>query len=80
MEKSVREIIEKDRDVKNINLCIVRKSGFDRIIELHLLVDGEITVRSGHLIAHRVETEIKKVFSNVASIVVHIEPSYEVVD
>jgi divalent metal cation (Fe/Co/Zn/Cd) transporter len=66
--------------VKNINICIVRKSGFDRIVELHLLVDGEMTVRAGHLIAHEVETEIKKHFANVQSVVVHVEPSYEVVD
>jgi divalent metal cation (Fe/Co/Zn/Cd) transporter len=50
MERSLREIISGNQDIKNINVCIVRKSGFDRIVELHLLVDGEISVRSGHLI------------------------------
>jgi divalent metal cation (Fe/Co/Zn/Cd) transporter len=45
MEESVRTIIVQHRDVKNINTCIVRKSGFDRIIELHILIDGEKTVR-----------------------------------
>jgi divalent metal cation (Fe/Co/Zn/Cd) transporter len=57
----------------------VRKSGFDRIVELHLLVDGEISVRSGHLIWHRVESEIKKHFGNIQSVMVHIEPDYQVV-
>ncbi len=46
MEKSLQNIIAQNPDIKNINLCIVRKSGFDRIVELHLLVDGEITVRA----------------------------------
>lgn len=45
MEQAVRTIIARNIAVKNINTCIVRKSGFDRITELHLLIDGEQTVR-----------------------------------
>jgi divalent metal cation (Fe/Co/Zn/Cd) transporter len=45
MEQSVRVIIARNTAVLNINTCIVRKSGFDRIVELHLLIDGEQTVR-----------------------------------
>lgn len=66
--------------VQHVNKCSVRKSGFNRTVELHLIVDGEMSVRSGHLIAHQVEDGIKKHFANVQSVVVHIEPSYEVVD
>jgi cation diffusion facilitator family transporter len=79
MEQAVRDIIVGNKAVKNINTCIVRKSGFDRIVELHILIDGEQTVREWHLIAHQVEYEIKKHFANVQSVVVHVEPSYEVV-
>lgn len=60
MESSVRQIISENTEVRNINTCIVRKSGFDRIVELHLLIDGEKTVREGHLIAHQVEDAIRK--------------------
>jgi divalent metal cation (Fe/Co/Zn/Cd) transporter len=45
MEQAVRDIIVGNKAVKNINTCIVRKSGFDRIVELHILIDGEQTVR-----------------------------------
>lgn len=79
MEKSLQNIIAQNPDIKNINLCIVRKSGFDRIVELHLLVDGEITVRAWHLIAHQVESDIKKHFENIQSVMVHIEPDYKIV-
>jgi cation diffusion facilitator family transporter len=80
MEEDLKTIIKRNTDIKNINVCIVRKSWFDRIVELHLLVDGEITVRDGHRIAHGVENEIKKHFENIQSVVVHIEPDYEVVE
>ena len=45
MESAIRDIIITNQSVLNINTCIVRKSGFDRIVELHLLIDGEQTVR-----------------------------------
>ena len=65
--------------VLHIPALFVRKSGFDRLVELHIIVDGEKTVREGHLIAHQVEDGIKKHSANVQSVVVHVEPSYEVV-
>jgi divalent metal cation (Fe/Co/Zn/Cd) transporter len=80
MEDQVGSLVLEHREVKNVNLCIVRKSGFDRIIELHLLVDGETSVRNGHLIAHEVEKDIKKHFGNVQSVLVHIEPDYMIID
>jgi divalent metal cation (Fe/Co/Zn/Cd) transporter len=45
METAILVIIAQNKTVLNINACIVRKSGFDRIVELHLLIDGEQTVR-----------------------------------
>jgi cation diffusion facilitator family transporter len=80
MEEVIRSLLLNERNIKNVNTCIVRKSGFDRIVELHILVDGEITVRAWHLIAHEAENKLKKHFENIQSVVVHIEPSYEVVD
>ncbi len=79
MEWALLSIIGQNPDIKHVNLCIVRKSGFDRIVDLHLLVDGGISVRAWHVIAHQVETDIKKHFENIQSVMVHIEPDYEVV-
>lgn len=80
MEKEIANFIRANiTDVKNVNRCLVRKSGFDRLVELRLLVDGEITVRLGHLIAHKVEDEIRKHFEGIQNVVVHVEPSYIVV-
>lgn len=80
LEGKIRDSILQDAEIKHINVCLVRKSGFDWLVELHLLIDGEISVREWHRIAHSVETEIKKRFENIRSVVVHIEPDYEVVE
>lgn len=45
LEAKIKAIIQSNSEIKHINLCLVRKSGFDRIVELHLLIDGEKTVR-----------------------------------
>lgn len=80
LETGIRNIVSDNPHVQNVNVCIARKSGFDRIVELHILIDWEKTVREWHLIAHQVEDSIQKHFPNVRSIVVHVEPSYVVVE
>ncbi len=79
MERSIRNIISQNIAIEYVNLCLVRKSGFDRIVELHLLVDGEISVREWHLIAHMIEDTIKKEYPSVIHVSTHIEPNYLVV-
>lgn len=54
----------------------VRSRGFDDAIymDLHILVDPQLTVAEAHEIAHRVEASLKEQFSGVADMVVHVEP------
>lgn len=47
-------------------------------LDLHVLVDPELSIEKGHEIADRVEAAIKKRFSTVVDIVVHIEPEGKV--
>lgn len=79
METSIINLVNQHSMIEHINLCLVRKSGFDRIVELHLLVDGEKTVREGHLIAHTIEDTIKKEYPNVIHVSTHVEPTYKIV-
>jgi cation diffusion facilitator family transporter len=43
-------------------------------IDLHCLVDPELTTRQSHEVAHTVEEAIKNKFPSVIDIIVHIEP------
>ncbi len=79
MEILIIQLIEENTDIQNINVCIVRKSWFDRIVELHLLIDGEKTVREWHRIAHEVEDTIKLRYPNIIHVTTHTEPSYEII-
>jgi cation diffusion facilitator family transporter len=43
-------------------------------VDLHVLVDPEIKIREAHEIAHTVEETIKKNFSSIQDVVIHVEP------
>jgi divalent metal cation (Fe/Co/Zn/Cd) transporter len=44
---------------------------------LHIVVQGEITVREGHLLSHKVEDEVRRAMPQVAEVLVHVEPEEE---
>ena len=60
--------------VIDIEKCFVRKMGFDYYVDLHVVVDGKMPVRRGHLIAHQVKDALKAAYPRVADVLVHIEP------
>jgi divalent metal cation (Fe/Co/Zn/Cd) transporter len=57
----------------------VRKMGFSFYIDLHIVVNGDLTLREGHRIAHEVEDQVLKGVPQVAEVLVHVEPEEELV-
>lgn len=75
------EIVEKVRDiasavpqVKAIEKCYVRKMGFDYFVDIHIEVDGQLSVTQGHTISHRVKDAILNSSLRVLNVLVHVEP------
>jgi cation diffusion facilitator family transporter len=61
--------------VLDVEKCLVRKMGLSFYVDLHVGVDGGISVREGHHIAHQVKDAIKRTDSRIADVLVHIEPA-----
>lgn len=61
--------------VVEVEKCLVRKMGLNFYVDLHLRVDGEITVRSGHNIAHEVKARIRATDPRITDVLVHVEPA-----
>ena len=61
--------------VVNVEKCLVRKMGISFYVDLHVGVDGAISVREGHHIAHLVKDAIKQIDARIADVLVHIEPA-----
>jgi cation diffusion facilitator family transporter len=61
--------------VVEIEKCFIRKMGLSFYVDLHVGVDGNISVREGHRIAHAVKRAIQESDKRIADVLVHIEPT-----
>lgn len=75
MEQQVRDAALAVRGVTGLDVCNVRKMGLHYYVDLHVLVDGDLPVRDGHEIAHRVKDAIRKAQPRIHDILIHIEPT-----
>jgi cation diffusion facilitator family transporter len=76
--KIVRFIRQTARSVPgviDVEKCRARKMGLDFYVDLHVGVDGSISVYEGHEIAHQVKRAIQQSDSRIADVLVHIEPA-----
>ncbi|SDU26551.1 cation diffusion facilitator family transporter [Verrucomicrobium sp. GAS474] len=76
------DLIEKTRklaarvdDVVGIDKCRIRKSGLEYYVDIHVIVDGDASVRTGHRIAHQVKDSLIASDENIVDVDVHIEPT-----
>jgi cation diffusion facilitator family transporter len=63
------------KGVVRIDKALVRKMGLSFYVDLHTEVDGDISVREGHHIAHAVKRAIQQSDPRIADVLVHIEPA-----
>lgn len=74
VEEHVREIAIHVNGVRAVEKCLVRKTGVQYYVDLHIWVDGEITVTEGHKIAHEVAAAIQEADPRMKGVLVHVEP------
>lgn len=74
IEGQVRRTAEGVEGVADVEKCRVRKMGLEYYVDLHVGVDGAISVADGHLIAHEVKDAVRASDARVADVLVHVEP------
>ncbi len=72
---SVRNAAAAVPGVIDVEKCLIRKMGLDFYVDLHVGVNGSISVHEGHEIAHQVKAAIQQGDSRIADVLVHIEPA-----
>jgi cation diffusion facilitator family transporter len=60
--------------VRGIETLLVRKSGLEYFVDIHVEVDAEISVREGHRIGHDVKARLLADLPAIKDVLVHIEP------
>jgi cation diffusion facilitator family transporter len=74
--RAIRRTARSVPGVIEVEKCRARKMGLDFYVDLHVGVDGSISVHEGHEIAHRVKSAIQQSDSRIADVLVHIEPAH----
>jgi len=75
-ENEVRSIALAVPGVQALDKVRVRKSGLSHLVDIQVRVDGELTVREGHDIAHAVKDAlIGSAPHGISDVTVHVEPA-----
>jgi len=74
-QREIRELARAEEGVVDVEKLRVRKSGLGLLMDIHIEVDPEITVRQGHAIGHRVADRLKDSRLPILDVVVHVEPA-----
>jgi cation diffusion facilitator family transporter len=72
------EIRKKSIEVKGVlgtEKCFIRKAGMIYHIDLHVIVNGEISVKVGHDISHALKDYLRNEIPNLGHVLIHIEPN-----
>ena len=74
LENEIRIVALTVPGVKGTEKCLVRKNGMYYLVDLHALVNAEISVKEGHRIAHDLQDALIEAIPNIDKVLVHIEP------
>jgi len=61
--------------VRGVEKLLVRKTGLEYLVDIHVEVDPDISVRDGHNIGHAVKDRLVDGIVTVKDVLVHIEPA-----
>jgi cation diffusion facilitator family transporter len=74
LEQEVRAIAGAVEGVRDLDKCRIRKSGLSYLVDIQVRVDGDLSVRTGHAIAHAVRGALLASPLRVTDVSVHVEP------
>lgn len=75
LHDKIKTIAEKNPQVFKVEQCHSRKMGSFYQIDMHLWVNGKLTVEDGHEIAHEVKDKIIESVPQILNVHIHIEPN-----
>lgn len=71
----IRQVSCKVDGIVNTEKCLVRKSGMKFHVDLHVIVDANISVKQGHELAHKLKNVLYQEIQDLGQILIHIEPT-----
>jgi cation diffusion facilitator family transporter len=77
LNDAVKQLAATIPGVVRVEKSVIRKTGYQYFVDMHVEVDPNMTVIKAHEIAHQVKNRIREVHPSVLDVLVHIEPAEE---
>ena len=74
IENEILSIISENPKVKEPHNLRTRRIGNDFAIEVHIRVDGDMSVREAHALTKEIERKLYQKYGNTTHVVIHVEP------
>ncbi len=74
IEGQIRNLASQVDGVLEIEKCRIRKSGLGLLMDIHVVVQGDVSVNEGHEIGHAVKNILLESNLKIVDVTVHIEP------
>lgn len=71
----IRTASKEVNGVIDIEKCWARKNGMTYVVDLHLEIDGNLSVTEGHGISHDLKDHLMDTFPYITEVLIHIEPA-----
>ncbi len=72
----IRKIAGTVEGIKDTEKCYIRKAGMKFHVDLHAVVDGDISVKKGHDLAHKLQNTLQQKIPHIGHVLIHIEPDH----
>ena len=73
--ESIREVSHQVDGIIDTEKCFIRKAGMKYHVDLHAIVNANITVKEGHDLAHKLKDTLKEKLPELGHVLIHVEPN-----
>lgn len=73
--ENIRQESLKVEGIIGTEKCFIRKAGMKYHVDLHAIVDANISVKEGHDLAHKLKDNLRSEIMELGHVLIHIEPN-----
>lgn len=75
--EEIRKVSYQVEGIIDTEKCFIRKAGMKYHVDLHAIVDGTISVKEGHDLAHKLKDTLRTEIPELGHVLIHVEPHYQ---
>ena len=73
--RDIRKVSARVDGIEGTEKCFVRKVGIQYHVDLHAIVNSNMTVKESHALAHKLEDTLREDIPQIGHVLIHIEPN-----